>query len=366
MSKRLTHFFASRWGIILVGAVIGILAPVLQKLGNPPNMGICVACFERDIAGALGLHRAGVVQYIRPEIVGFVLGATLAALAFREFKARAGSAPIVRFVLGAFAMIGSLAFLGCPWRALLRLAGGDLNGILGLAGLTVGVAIGVQFLKAGYNLGRSHKTYPAVGWIMPIIMIGLLLLLVFNIKTGENGALFFSEKGPGSMHAPLLISLAAGLVIGFLAQRTRFCTMGSIRDVILMRDTHLISGVGTLVVVAFVTNLILGQFNPGIFGQPVAHSQHLWNFLGMALAGLAFALAGGCPGRQLFLSGEGDGDAGIFVLGMITGAAFAHNFGLAGGPDSDVVGGIGHYGMVAVVLGLVVCVVIGFKMREKN
>jgi YedE family putative selenium metabolism protein len=366
MSKRLTHFFASRWGIILVGAVIGILAPVLQKLGNPPNMGICVACFERDIAGALGLHRAGVVQYIRPEIVGFVLGATLAALAFREFKARAGSAPIVRFVLGAFAMIGSLAFLGCPWRALLRLAGGDLNGILGLAGLTVGVAIGVQFLKAGYNLGRSHKTYPAVGWIMPIIMIGLLLLLVFNIKTGENGALFFSEKGPGSMHAPLLISLAAGLVIGFLAQRTRFCTMGSIRDVILMRDTHLISGVGTLVVVAFVTNLILGQFNPGIFGQPVAHSQHLWNFLGMALAGLAFALAGGCPGRQLFLSGEGDGDAGIFVLGMITGAAFAHNFGLAGGPDSDVVGGIGPYGMVAVVLGLVVCVVIGFTMREKN
>jgi len=366
MSKKFTRFFASRWGIILVGAVIGILAPVLQKLGNPPNMGICVACFERDIAGALGLHRAGVVQYIRPEIVGFVLGSLIAALAFCEFKARAGSAPIVRFVLGAFAMIGALAFLGCPWRALLRLAGGDLNGILGLAGLAVGIGIGVQFLKAGYNLGRSHKTYPAVGWIMPIIMISLLLLLIFNIKTGENGALFFSEKGPGSMHAPLLISLAAGLVIGFLAQRTRFCTMGSIRDVILMRDTHLISGVGALVVVAFVTNLILGQFNPGIFGQPVAHSQHLWNFLGMVLAGLAFALAGGCPGRQLFLSGEGDGDAGVFVLGMITGAAFAHNFGLAGGPDSDVVGGIGPYGMVAVVLGLVVCVVIGFTMREKN
>lgn len=39
-----------------------------------------MACFERDIAGALGLHRAEVVQYIRPEIIGFVLGATLAAL----------------------------------------------------------------------------------------------------------------------------------------------------------------------------------------------------------------------------------------------------------------------------------------------
>jgi YedE family putative selenium metabolism protein len=91
----------------------------------------------------------------------------------------------------------------------------------------------------------------------------------------------------------------AGAVIGVLAQRTRFCTMGSIRDVILMGDTHLISGIGALLVVAFITNLILGQVSFGFLGQPVAHSQHLWNFLGMTLAGLAFALAGGCPGRQL-------------------------------------------------------------------
>ncbi len=369
MSERFTRFFASRWGIILAGAVIGFLAPFLQKLGNPPNMGICVACFERDIAGALGLHRAAVVQYIRPEIIGFVLGSLVAALAFREFKARAGSAPIVRFVLGAFAMIGALAFLGCPWRALLRLAGGDLNAILGLVGLTAGVAIGIQFLKSGYNLGRSHKTHSAVGWIMPVIMIGLLLLAIFTPQFSEGGAIFFSEKGPGALHAPLLISLAAGLLIGFLAQRTRFCTMGSIRDVILMGDTHLISGVGALVVVAFVTNLALGQVNFGVFGQPVAHSQHLWNFLGMVLAGLAFALAGGCPGRQLFLSGEGDGDASVFVLGMITGAAFAHNFALAAKPDNvadGIVGGIGQYGQMAVLLGLLVCVVIGFTMREKH
>jgi len=61
--------------------------------GNPANMGICVACFIRDIAGALGLHRAGVVQYIRPEIIGFVLGAFITAFAFREFRARGGSSP---------------------------------------------------------------------------------------------------------------------------------------------------------------------------------------------------------------------------------------------------------------------------------
>jgi hypothetical protein len=129
MSERLTRLFASRWGIVLAGAVIGVLAPLLQYAGNPKNMGICVACFERDIAGALGLHRAAAVQYVRPEIVGLVLGATIAALLFREFKARAGSAPIVRFVLGMFAMIGALTFLGCPWWALFRFSAGDLNAV---------------------------------------------------------------------------------------------------------------------------------------------------------------------------------------------------------------------------------------------
>jgi len=146
--------------------------------------------------------------------------------------------------------------------------------------------------------------------------------------------------------------------------------MGAGRDVILMKDTHLITGVGALLVVAFVTNLVLGQVRFGFTAQPVAHSSHLWNFLGMTLAGLAFALAGGCPGRQLFLAGEGDGDAGLFVLGMITGAAFAHNFSLAGKADAVVdgvlkVGGLTNFGMVAVIFGLVVCILIGFTMRER-
>ena len=367
---RVTRFFASRLGIILVGAVIGVLGPLLQKLGNPTNMGICVACFERDIAGALGLHRAAVVQYLRPEIMGFVLGATLAALIFREFKARAGSAPIVRFVLGVFAMIGALAFLGCPWRASFRLAGGDLNAIPGIVGLTIGIAIGVWFLRNGYNLGRSHKTYPAVGWIMPVLMVGLFLLALFKPVFSEGGAIFTSESGPGSMYAPLFVSLVIGLVIGFLAQRTRFCTMGAVRDVILMRDTHLLSGLLALIAAAFVTNLVFGQFSPGYVGQPISHSSLLWNILGMLLAGLAYALAGGCPGRQLFLSGEGDGDSGVFVLGMITGAGIAHNFNLAAKPDSvvdgvSVIGGLSSFGMIAVILGIVVCLVIGFSMREK-
>jgi YedE family putative selenium metabolism protein len=357
------NFFATRWGIISVGAFIGVFAPLLQKWGNPANMGICVACFDRDIAGALGLHRAAVVQYMRPEIIGFVLGSLIAAYAFKEFRARAGSAPIVRFVLGAFAMIGALVFLGCPWRAALRLAGGDGNAIFGLLGLIGGIWVGTLFLKGGYNLGRSQATHTSVGWLLPLIMLGFLVLMfVFPQVEGQDksGVLFYSLKGPGSMHAPLLLSLVIGLCVGFLAQRSRFCTMGAIRDFVLFRQTHLLLGFITLVVVAFIMNLIVGQFHPGFAKQPIAHTMSLWNFGGMVLAGLAFALAGGCPGRQLFLAGEGDGDAAVFVLGMIVGAAFAHNFGTASSAD-----GVGPYGIASVITGLVVCLFIGFTMRKE-
>jgi len=359
----LKDFFATRRGIIAVGVFIGIFATFLQKWGNPGNMGICVACFERDIAGALGFHRAAVVQYMRPEIIGFVLGSFFAAYLFREFRPRVGSAPIVRFVLGAFAMIGALVFLGCPWRAMLRLAGGDGNAIFGLLGLIGGIWVGTLFLKVGYNLGRTQSTHTSVGWIMPLIMLGFLcLVLIFPQIQGKDksGVLIYSIKGPGSMHAPLLLSLGIGLAVGFLAQRSRFCTMGAIRDMILFRQSHLLSGVIALLIAAFITNVIVGQFHPGFKNQPVAHTMSLWNFGGMVLAGLAFALAGGCPGRQLFLAGEGDGDAAVFALGMIVGAGFSHNFGLASSPT-----GVGPHGITAVIIGLLVCLFIGFTMRKK-
>jgi len=351
------NFFSSRSGIIIVGAIIGIIAVILQKLGNPGNMGFCIACFERDIAGGLGFHGATVVKYIRPEIIGILLGATIISLVMGEFKPRGGSSAIIRYFLGVFAMIGALVFLGCPWRAFLRLAGGDLNAIIGIAGLTTGIFIGTLFIRKGYSLGRtSPANNKLTGFIMPVFMVVLLLLLMGNFSK-----LQFSTEGPGSMHAPLFISLIAGLFVGILAQRSRFCTMGSIRDIFIVKDFHLFAGVLSFTISAFILNLILGKFNPAFTGQPIAHNSHFWNFLGMMLSGLSFSLAGGCPGRQLILSGEGDSDAAIFVLGMITGAGISHNFALASSPA-----GIGQYGSTATIIGIVFCLIIGFYMIQKR
>ena len=330
------------------GLAVGVIAVVLVLLGNPANMGFCIACFLRDTAGALGLHGAAVVQYARPEIIGLVLGAAIAALVFGEFRAKGGSSPLLRFVIGFFVMVGALAFLGCPLRMVLRLAGGDLNGLPALAGFIVGIGAGVFFLKKGFSLGATREQKKAEGLAFSVWQIVLLVILVC-LPT----LLIFSESGPGSLRAAVIWSLLAGLVVGFLAQRTRICMAGGIRDVMLFGDWTLALGFIGIFAGALILNIITGKFSLGFQGQPVAHTQWLWNFLGMAVVGLGSAMLGGCPLRQLILAGEGNSDSAIAVIGMTVGAAFCHNWGLASSAEGST-----PRGRIAVIAGLVILVVI--------
>lgn len=338
-----------------------------DKLGNPANMGFCIACFERDIAGAVGLHSAAKVQYVRPEIIGLVLGAFIMALAGKEFRPQAGSSPATRFVLGAFVMIGALVFLGCPLRMVLRM-GGRRPECSGWSG----------------RLRHRHcHRYPVPqAWLQPQALLSrqaggghhpsrgdvVLLVLVLAVP-----AIFHaSEAGPGSMHAPAIVALLIALVVGALAQKSRLCMVGGIRDSILVKDNHLLYGFIAIFLTVLIGNLVQGSFKLGFDLQPIAHSSHLWNLLGMVLVGWGSVLLGGCPLRQLILAGSGNGDSAVTVFGMIVGAAFAHNFALAGNPDSTndagelVVGGIANAGKVAVVIGFVVLLAISLLNSRKE
>ena len=329
------------WLVIIAGVLVGVAALVLTKLGNPANMGFCIACFERDIAGAVGMHSAAKVQYVRPEIIGRVLG--------------------------AFVMIGALVFLGCPLRMVLRMGGGDLNALVGLAGFVIGIVIGILFLKRGFSLKRSYPAKLVEGTTLPAVMF-VLLVLVLAVP-----AIFrASEAGPGSMHAPAIVSLLIALVVGALAQKSRLCMVGGIRDSILVKDNHLLYGFIAIFLTVLIGNLVQGSFKLGFDLQPIAHSSHLWNLLGMVLVGWGSVLLGGCPLRQLILAGSGNGDSAVTVFGMIVGAAFAHNFALAGNPDSTndagelVVGGIANAGKVAVAIGFVVLLAISLLNSRKE
>ena len=342
--------------IVIAGLIIGVIASLLVFFGNPSNMGFCIACFLRDTAGGLGLHRAAAVQYIRPEIIGLVLGSFGVALVKKEFSAKGGSAPVTRFVLGFFVMVGCLMFLGCPFRMILRLAGGDLNALLGLLGFALGILAGVFFLKRGYSLKRTYTQTKLDGVIFPVTQVVVFILLV-----AAPAFIFFTEAGggPGAKHAAVAISLIAGLIVGALAQRTRLCMVGGIRDVVLFREPKLLMGFGAILVSALVCNLILNGvgeatfFHLGFKGQPIAHTDGLWNCLGMLLVGFGCVLLGGCPLRQLVMSGEGNSDSAVTVLGLIVGAAFCHNFGLASSADGPTAAG-----KIAVLLGIAVVLVI--------
>ena len=356
--KRRFFLMKEKRNLLIAGVIIGVISVFLVLNGNPKNMGFCIACFIRDIAGATKLHTAAVVQYVRPEILGLVIGSFLISLCFKEFKPRGGSAPVTRFVISFIVMIGALTFLGCPFRMILRLAGGDLNALVGLFGFACGIGCGAFFLSKGFNLGRAHEQRTLEGAALPAVNV-LLLVLFLAIP-----ALFaFSEKGPGSMHAPVILSLAAGLAVGILAQKTRLCMVGGIRDTILLKDATLLIGFIAIFASALVMNLVTGNFNLGFAGQPVSQPDQVFNFLGMFTVGLGGALLGGCPLRQLILAGEGNSDSAVSVLGMFVGAAFAHNFKLVGNATEA---GPNAYGKTAVILGIAVLLVIGWYYTYKK
>ena len=195
--------FVRRYGLLIgTGLAVGAAAVLLTFLGNPANMGFCIACFLRDIAGALNFQRAGfdaevgtgIVQYIRPEVIGLVLGSTAIAMAKKEFRPKGGSSPMIRFILAVFVMIGALVFLGCPLRMVIRIGGGDLNAVVGLVGFALGIIIGILVLKRGFSLRRAYQQSMAEGLIFPALMLALLALLVLR-----PDFIIFSAKGPGSM-----------------------------------------------------------------------------------------------------------------------------------------------------------------------
>ena len=351
-------FTKEKRNLAITGLVVGALAVILTAFGNPKNMGFCIACFVRDTAGALKLHSAGVVQYVRPEIIGIVLGSFIVALIKGEFRPRGGSSPFTRFILGFFVMVGALSFLGCPLRMVLRLAGGDLNALVALVGFACGIFVGCIFLNNGFSLGRAYKEKTIEGVALPSINVVLLLLFVL-----VPSLFVFSEKGPGSMHAPIIMSLAAGLIVGAMAQRTRLCMAGGIRDLFLVKDSTLFFGSLLIFVAALIGNLITGNFNLSFTGQPVAQTNWVWNFLGMLLVGLASVLLGGCPLRQLVMAGEGSSDSAITVLGLVVGAAFVHNFSLAGNATDN---GPNTYGKIAVIVGILVALVIALVNSKKK
>jgi uncharacterized protein len=342
--------------MIATGLAIGGLGVWLSFLGNPRNAGICISCFMENLAGALSLHGNARMEYVRPELIGFILGAAAVAFVGKEFRSEGGSSPVLRFLGGVILIIGCGVFMGCPIRMALRLGAGDFTAASGLVGLVAGVWLGFEFLKRGFYLGEASPMPLINGLILPLIAVGTLIAVLI-----KSPLLQISASGPGAERAPFAIALGAGLLIGALAQRSRFCITGNIGNFLAARDYKMASGVFAMLGSAVMVSLLLGSFHPGFDAQPGSNLAYGWSFLGMGLVGITSIMIGGCPFRQVVLASQGSTDAAAAVLGMLAGAALVQTWAIG---STNV--GPTPAGKIATLVSLAFVLIVGLVLRMRE
>lgn len=134
---------------------------------------------------------------------------------------------------------------------------------------------------------------------------------------------------------PVIGSLLIGIIIGFLAQRSRMCFIGGFRDFLLIRDKDLLKGLIAFFVSAWLTIWILKLFGlifpklynvtnvkystyPSIFSA-ILSKFGLVSLCGGLGIGFLSVLSGGCPIRQHTLAGQGKIGSIFYLLGFYIG-----------------------------------------------
>jgi uncharacterized membrane protein YedE/YeeE len=141
-----------------------------------------------------------------------------------------------------------------------------------------------------------------------------------------------------------LVTLALGLLIGYLAQRSGFCSIGGMRDLMMFKHTRLFFGYLALIGGGFLGYLLFWAIIPSAFpnffwaatqsdpfkpipGAPGGLS--IFSYVILAIIGgfgMGFVgvLLGGCPLRQLVMGTEGNLRSVFYILGLAVGAIIFH------------------------------------------
>lgn len=142
-----------------------------------------------------------------------------------------------------------------------------------------------------------------------------------------------------AIYAVPLVTLLIGLLVGYLGQRSGFCSIGAFRDYFLFRHTRLLSGYVALIVASFAGYLLFWFLTPEAMEHffwaltsnpltpvpgapaglvPVAYL--IFAAIPGFLVGFICVLLGGCPFRQAVMASEGSYRGAFFVIGMCVGS----------------------------------------------
>ncbi len=136
-----------------------------------------------------------------------------------------------------------------------------------------------------------------------------------------------------------LASLIVGIVVGYLGQRSRFCTISGIRDFYLVKDPYRLKGL-----IGIFLGAVIGFTLVNFFGGTLQDffKRDGWEFMPMLVDGLnvqplvlvplsavgAFGMAyfsvmaEGCPFRQHVMAGEGRLSGILYIAGLVVGVIF--------------------------------------------
>ncbi|OPY32756.1 MAG: hypothetical protein A4E34_02133 [Methanoregula sp. PtaU1.Bin006] len=135
-----------------------------------------------------------------------------------------------------------------------------------------------------------------------------------------------------------VVTLILGLLIGWLGQRSGFCSIGGFRDFFMLKHTRLLYGYLALIIGAFAGYLIFKIVFPSAFegffwlmgkglmpvpGAPAnltVTAYIVLALIGGIAIGLIGVLLGGCPLRQVVMTAEGNVKSLCFVIGMCAGS----------------------------------------------
>ena len=121
----------------------------------------------------------------------------------------------------------------------------------------------------------------------------------------------------------MALTLLVGFVIGFLVQRSRFCTVAPIRNFILTGDWRVLKGIITLFCTTYLAYSVAGFLGRVAFAIPTFSvglvPTLLLVFVASLCLGVVSILMGGCPVRQHVMASEGNRDARGYIVGFYAG-----------------------------------------------
>ena len=126
---------------------------------------------------------------------------------------------------------------------------------------------------------------------------------------------------------PAIATLVVGLLIGYMGQRSTFCTISGIRDLILRRNSYRFRGLLGIIIggaIGFTVFKFIGGDVPSFpIGMDIISPGILIaTIIGGLGLGYWSVMAEGCPFRQHVMAAEGRVGAMFYLLGFYVGIAY--------------------------------------------